>query len=469
MPYALITLLAFILLLFNPVRSSVAETTPYVKDVHQEFYVWSIPDPYTALHGDFLRWSTAAASTQLKSEFWTWYLQVMPPKDVKVQATRRGVGENVYVFVRDEDWQNPVTQKDVNNLINAFERATPANPNKGIYQIVTETFGLPPDKDGDPKMYVLILELGEFTGHYFNGLFRFIDQTDKEHSNKLDIIYIDSNITSHGCYLGVLSHELQHLIHWQYDQEEDNWVNETLSEVCTILCGYYIDEKQVVNYLKNPDKALVTKAHGGVSYGACILWGTYLYDRLGKEFLRAWVMEKSHGIDGFNAALRTLARKGGFIDYFSDWMAALYLNDPRIGGGCHHLHSIELPTAPSAETITSYPINIERTVNGFGIDYLRFNLHTPNIRELGLTLSSDDSELLVKVIKISKKNPLLTKTEDVQSKVATLTIDNRKSLYNEVVLAVTVPKITDEPVKYRITAYGMPLDDIVKTAISAGD
>ncbi|MFQ5863379.1 MAG: hypothetical protein ACE5IC_09710 [Candidatus Brocadiales bacterium] len=393
----------------------------------------------------------------------------MPPKSVRVQATRRRVGENVYVFVRDEDWQNPVTQEDVDKIINAFERSTPANPNKGIYQIATDAFGLPPDKDGDPRVYILISELGEFHGHHFDGFFRYVDQTDEEHSNKLDIIYVDAHNPSNEYHLGVLSHEFQHLIHWRYDQEEENWVNETLSEVCMILCGYYTDKKHVTKYLKNPDKALVTKTHGGVSYGACLLWGTYLYDRLGKGFLGAWVTEKSHGIKGFNATLRTLGQRGKFVDYFGDWMAAVYLNDPGISGGRYYLRSISLPNIPSVETITSYPISMDRSVNGFGIDYLKFDLCTLGIGELKITLSGKGQQLLVKVIKMNKERPMLTKVEDVQSEMVALKIDNTKNLYHEVVLAVTVPEITDEPVKYHLTALGVPFDNVVETAISAGD
>ncbi len=224
-----------------------------------------------------------------------------------------------------------------------------------------------------------------------------------------------------------------------------------------ILCGYYTDKKHVSKYLKNPDKALVAQAHGVVNYGACLLWSTYVYDRLGKRFLGALVAEKSHGIEGFNSTLRTLGLEGKFAEYFGDWMVSLYLNDPRIDDGKYCLRSIDLPTAPTTETITSYPVNINGSVNGFGIDYIKFDLSTTNIGELGITLRGGGPQLLVKIIKINKERPALTEIADIQSKEVALKIDNTGNLYQEVVLAVTVPQVTDEPVRYRLTALGVPL------------
>lgn len=469
MSIILVLLLAGLHSLFTPLHATVAGAPSDSQDTRRGFWVWSLPDPSDSMRGDFWRWTTSTASSQLRSEFWAWYLQVMPPRNIRVKATRRGMGEYVYVFVRDEDWQSPVTQEDVDRIVEAFERSSPANPDKGIYQIATDIFGRPPDKDGDPRIYILILELGEFHGHHFDGFFRYVDQTDAEHSNKLDIIYVDAYSPYDEYHLGVLSHEFQHLIHWRYDQREEGWVNETLSEICMILCGYYTDKKHVVRYLENPDRALVTKVHGGVSYGACLLWGTYVYDRLGKEFLGTWVSEKSSGIDGFNAALKSLGREGSFLDYFGDWMVTLYLNDPEIKGGRYHLRSIDLPISPGAETISSYPTSMSRSVNGFGIDYLRFDLQASAIGELGIALSGKDHPLMVRVMKINREGAGPVEMESAHSEEIALKIDNTENLYREVVLAVTVPEVSDKPVKYRLTAMGVPLGEAVETAIVTGD
>ncbi len=181
-----------------------------------------------------------------KEKFWTWNLNVMPPEDSELQATCRGVGGHVYVFVSDDVWKVNVFQQDIEKIIRTYDRSTPETSidrDKGIYEILTETFGKPPDIDNDRRIYFLISQLGEYRGHDFDGYFRFLDELEGKHSNKKEILYLDCDDPSDDYHLGVIAHEFQHLIHWQYDRKETNWIGESLSEVAMILCGYYTDEK----------------------------------------------------------------------------------------------------------------------------------------------------------------------------------------------------------------------------------
>ena len=112
-----------------------------------------------------------------RKEFWTWNLNVMPPEDVKLQATCRGVGENVYIFVSDDVWDVKVFRQDIEKIMYAFDHSTSeasTDKDKGIYRILAETFGIPPDVDDDNRIYFLISQLGEYRGHHFDGYFRFI-------------------------------------------------------------------------------------------------------------------------------------------------------------------------------------------------------------------------------------------------------------------------------------------------------
>ncbi len=107
-----------------------------------------------------------------RKEFWTWNLKVMPPEDIKLQATCRGIGENVYIFVSDDVWDVNVFRQDIEKIMYAFDHSTPEasiDKDKGIYKILTETFGCPPDEDDDNRIYFLISQLGEYRGHHFDG------------------------------------------------------------------------------------------------------------------------------------------------------------------------------------------------------------------------------------------------------------------------------------------------------------
>ena len=69
----------------------------------------------------------------------------------QVAATCRKVGRYCDVFVADDQWETNVGQSQMDDLVNAFDHQTAANPNEGIRHIVASTFGSPPDVDGDGR------------------------------------------------------------------------------------------------------------------------------------------------------------------------------------------------------------------------------------------------------------------------------------------------------------------------------
>ena len=76
-----------------------------------------------------------------------------------VRSTLRAIGEFCYIFVEDSQWLQTVHQGTVNSVRRAFDDATPADVNRGIYEIQTELFGAPPDIDGDKRIYLLLLDI----------------------------------------------------------------------------------------------------------------------------------------------------------------------------------------------------------------------------------------------------------------------------------------------------------------------
>ena len=73
-------------------------------------------------------------------------------------ATCRFVGADSYVFVEDAQWDDnggPVLQLDVDFLGDLFEVASPADPTRGLFELETAAFGIPPDVDEDPRIFIL--------------------------------------------------------------------------------------------------------------------------------------------------------------------------------------------------------------------------------------------------------------------------------------------------------------------------
>ena len=101
-----------------------------------------------------------------------------------MDATCRAVGNYCYVFVSDDQWGSRVSQADVVGLLQAFELRTPADHSKGIFPRTVEAFGEPPDVNGDPKVYVPLLDIrdgfeedGKYIGGYFSGVNSTSDRT----------------------------------------------------------------------------------------------------------------------------------------------------------------------------------------------------------------------------------------------------------------------------------------------------
>ena len=95
-----------------------------------------------------------------------------------VSAVLRGVGSFCYVFVEEAEWNTRVTARTVQAIIRAFDTATPANPQQGIYPTLTKFFGAPPDIDGNGRIILLLLNIQDAHGanRYTAGFFNPADQ-----------------------------------------------------------------------------------------------------------------------------------------------------------------------------------------------------------------------------------------------------------------------------------------------------
>ena len=305
--------------------------------------------------------------------FWTWDLSVMPPSDTQVSAVCRGWGDRVAVYVPDDIWLTSIGEADVVTIVETFEDATPADDARGIYDITTETFGEPPDIDGDPRIILLYLEMGSFMGSEFDGFFRAQDETAGTYSNLTEMVHLNGIRLPVGApyMLSIVAHEFQHMLHYNADPDEHSWVNECMSEAAMALCGYYTDEGNVGAFAAAPDVPLVTIDR--VDYGASFLFGAYLIEQLGETFLQDLVAENANGITGFDSA--GSSHGVDFLTVFSDWTIANFLDDPALDAGQWGYADYDPPDM--ADT-TSAPDGVLRsgTLSGWAADYLHYPLTT---------------------------------------------------------------------------------------------
>lgn len=261
-------------------------------------------------------------------DFWGWDLSDMPPADREFTATCRAVGQYGYVWVEDAVWETDLNAADVATIIEAWDDKTPADQEAGIFPLVTDIFGDPPDAfDDDPKIYLLYYDIGEYGSYSFDGFFRSVDQTEEAGSNQLEMLHLNSSSSREpaGDYmLAVAAHELVHMIIYNYDKNEASWIQESLAEAAMIVCGYFTDLAQIDGFAADPQIGLIPSGDDRVDYGAALLFGDYLYERFGEGLLGEMVAEPQAGISGLEAALTEVGEELSFADLFGQWTAANY-------------------------------------------------------------------------------------------------------------------------------------------------
>jgi hypothetical protein len=259
--------------------------------------------------------------------FWGWDMSAMPPSDVQIPATCRGVSDYGYVFVEDAQWNVSMDQAAVDNILAAWDEATPAgsiDPDKGIYDIETSLFGDPPDVDGWPGVVLLYYEMGCFMGYCFDGFYRYQDQLNIEHSNQMDMIHFDPTHNNPGeeYMLGVTAHEFNHMLQMVTDQSEAMWLSESLAEAAMIVTGYDTDLAWLADFVADPTVSFWGDGQT-VNYGAALLLGTYLYEIGGAALLQAITADSSHGVLSVEDQLIALDLAPSFAVFFGDMAAAI--------------------------------------------------------------------------------------------------------------------------------------------------
>jgi hypothetical protein len=313
--------------------------------------------------------------------FWKWDLSVMPPTWVQTPSTCRAVGEHCYLFVADEDWQINMNESDVQVVMNYLENQTMNTNEYGAIEMDIEHFGPIPDElDNDPKLIVFYSALGSFGGSTFDGYFSVYNQVTEEeahnlnppgHSNECEMIYMT-------CYpldptdpvrISVLSHELQHLIHWGFDQNEDTWLNEGMSELAMVYFGL---PDPISQFPSNPNNSLNSWNQTFADYVKTMLFFTYLYEHYGTgNLIKDIVEDPQNSIQSIRNQLTENNVDESFEDIFTNWTIANYLDNPFVYDSLYYYQSLNLPSFSTSATHSSYPASRTGTVKAWATKYIK--------------------------------------------------------------------------------------------------
>lgn len=197
-------------------------------------------------------------------------------------------------------------------------------------------------------------------------------------------------------YEGIFAHEYQHLLHDDYDSDEESWINEGMADYAMVLTGY---GQSVWGHLGDtaelPENSLVLwEDQGGLEvladYGNAFLFQYYLMEKFGEPFIKALFHNPLNSISGVNDTLAMYGSTMDFADLYHNWAVAKLINSKTPNDGYYQFKGIPdfkldigTPDAPNPEAYntpgagpwgTDYiwipgdPKNIDKLVFN-GVDY----------------------------------------------------------------------------------------------------
>lgn len=261
----------------------------------------------------------------------------------QLTATMRAIGAHIYFYIEDDYWNNlsgtnkNILREKMEGLVIEFDTV--------IYPKERAVFGSEwtPGIDGDARITVLVSELKNNAGGYFNTNDEFL-RSQIPLSNQREMFYVNTASILSSKNKAILAHEFQHLISFYqktvlYNLEEEVWLNEARSEYAPTVCGYSDDYRnsylaeRVDSFLDEPSDPLGEWKNNIDDYGVVGLFLHYLVDHYGVDVVTRMTLSNKIGIESINAALSDLGYSETFSDVFADWAVANYLNDCDISPG----------------------------------------------------------------------------------------------------------------------------------------
>jgi hypothetical protein len=327
----------------------------------------------------------------------------------------------IAIYVEKSEYDaGRVTDNDVLLVKKHLLDQTPAssvNPNKGIYANELELFGSPPDKDHNGRLFVLLVDVrdGYVSGQsdtYVAGYFDPLDQMTHPDGkgNTAEIIYIDTNpaCVSDLMTLSVVAHELQHLIHYNYDTDESVWLLEGLSELAPRILG--LPTRSFGLFLTNTNRQLNDFDNSLEDYAKVGLWTYYIYQRFGKDILKPLVQCGLNSLASYEKVLRDAGNDLTKEQLLEDWFIANLVNDPSIAAGQYSYAGANIPSIYSNHfhsnftegTVScSLKLAAAQYIQFFSGQQIHFNLQYPYTTNLKLAIVKHYSTPVVAVTNLT--------------------------------------------------------------------
>ena len=313
---------------------------------------------------------------------------------VLVNADLRHISQHSYIYVTvHPEMSSSVRPDELQTFATAFDE-----------KIYPETIALwapdpKPSHEGDERI-VILLSVGY---QISSGVLGFYDGRDAmpgelhPYGNRTGFLEIVWNrIINPTLSDFVTAHELQHLIHHQFDGDETSWVNEGLSVFTSGYVNFSVwDQFIIQTYQDEPYSQLNVAPEQTCGEGPGLLFTTFILEQLGLEALRDFVRRPENGLAALDALF---AERGSGLDtetFFADFVLANYLRDSQLGDGrfgYQQFASLPVPKPYVRGNIVELPTLMGESLPPYATDFYDFALPaSDHPQQLELALQFPDS------------------------------------------------------------------------------
>ncbi|TVR21241.1 MAG: hypothetical protein EA396_08280 [Anaerolineaceae bacterium] len=239
----------------------------------------------------------------------------------EITAELRAFAPNVYIWVEQGA---PISYAQAESIGIAFDwRIYPQTLALWDHQPVA---GL----DGETAVHILFAYgLGAGTGAYFAQRHTYPEEV-VGNSNQRNMFFV--NLSAYGADINsptmesTLAHELQHMIHFYVNPNQDTWLNEGFSTFTEYYLGYDSPHRYPRFFFSDTGNQLNTFGLVGTNraadYGAAFMFVTYFYHRYGLSALQTLGEQTANGLRAVAATLDAIGAEEDVDALFGDWVLA---------------------------------------------------------------------------------------------------------------------------------------------------
>ena len=304
--------------------------------------------------------------------FWIWDFEDL--SYYEINATILAVGEYCYIFMENiciSDLGEAVATEHSETIRNEFDST--------IYPRVTDLAGHPNgtlgDIDGDPRIIILLSH--ELVDYYSQR-----NEQKLEHSNQCEMFYIYYRLFHWPYrYFQAIAHEFHHLIWFNNEMDEPQFILEALAEYAMYHCGYLAPFDNISprtnDFLSHPEDSLlyfnIDSEEGltrAIDYGAGYLFACYIAERYGVDILRNLITESADGPIGIENVLKTAGYNISFNELYLNWITAVTIDELGFSNNLYGFENLDARIS-KYDLVQELPLDNET----ISLRYYGFHIH----------------------------------------------------------------------------------------------